>query len=482
MFLGIDLGTSAVKVIAWDGEDIRAQASVGLTVSSPHPGWSEQDPGSWITATAQAVADVAQQIDPAGIKGIGLSGQMHGATLLGADHQILRPCILWNDSRSAADCATLSERAPQIAQVAGVPPMPGFTAPKIMWLKRAQPETYAALRHILLPKDYVGLWLHGALATDRSDGSGTLWLDAQTGDWDPSLCAASDTDMDWLPKVYAGTDEVGQLRAEAAAQIGLPAGIPIYAGGGDAATGAVSVGAVAPGRGFISLGTSGQAFLCTDAHRPNPAQMVHAFAHTLPGGHYQMSCLLNGARPLAWMAEVLGCEAGDVVTAAQEANIARAPTCLPYLTGERSPHGDPTIRGAFIGLEDSTGRAEMAYAVMEAVAFSMADATDSFGGSLDAAPYLLAVGGGTRSDALLQMIADATGRRLGRADGAEAGPALGAALLAARGAGAVDDTRLATMPDVTTWFEPAARSETSLRRQERFRASYRALAPLFADG
>lgn len=480
IFLGLDLGSSAVKAVAARGHSVIAQASAELTIQSPRPGWSEQAPDHWIRAAAQACRTVAEALgtETNAIAGIGLSGQMHGATILDADRQPLRPCILWNDSRSAPECRILAERLPGLAMRAGVPPMPGFTAPKLLWIAEHEPELYSRIRHVLLPKDYLGLWLHGDLATDRSDAAGTLWLDEARGDWDRELCEISATDPAWLPPVKAGTDPVGRLRSDAAGACGLKPGLPVFAGGGDAATGAVSIGATRPGRGFVSLGTSGQLFLCTDGYRPNPARMVHAFAHTLPDRHYQMACMLNGARPLAWYAEILGCPVAEVVALAAEADRARAPIFLPYLTGERSPHADPYIRGAFFGLEDATRRAETAYAVMEAIAFTFADAAESFGNSLDAAPHLLAVGGGTRSQALLQLIADTTGRRIGRSDGAEAGPALGAALLAAVGAGTMDETALARSPEVTLWLEPGERDELMLDRLARYRALYEALAPL----
>ncbi|SPH24268.1 Xylulose kinase [Defluviimonas aquaemixtae] len=483
MFIGLDLGTSAVKAVAFRDHAVVASATAALEVVSPKPGWSEQDPAAWIAACREVLRELCAHLGSAAsdILGIGLSGQMHGAVFLGADRKPLRNCILWNDSRSAAECAELSRRAPSIAQTAGIPPLPGFTAPKIMWLKRHEPEVYAALRHILLPKDYVGLWLHGGLETDRSDAAGTLWLDQEAGAWDVGLCSASDCDIAWLPPVHAGTEEVGAVRSTAAEQTGLPAGIPVFAGGGDAATGAVSVGATQPGRGFISLGTSGQLFLCTDQHRPNPDKYVHAFAHTLPDGFYQMAAMLNGARPLAWLAGILGCSVKDLVEEAVRASPARAPLCLPYLTGERSPHGDPDIRGAFYGLEDTAGRAELAYAVLEAVAFSMADATESFGDSLDDAPHLLAIGGGTRSDALLQLIADVTRRTLGRGKSAEAGPSVGAALLAAAGAGAIELTDLARSPDVETWFEPSDPSPEIFERLDRYRELYRCLKQMPAS-
>ena len=480
LFIGIDLGSSAVKVVAAQGHTVIAQSSAELTIQSPRPGWSEQDPHEWVEAAAHACRAVVEQLGPGAnrIAGIGLSGQMHGATVLDADQGPLRPCILWNDSRSAPECRMLEERLPGLAMRAGVPPMPGFTAPKLLWIAEHEPELYSRIRHVLLPKDYLGLWLHGDLATDRSDAAGTLWLDEAKGDWDRELCEISATDPAWLPPVFAGTAAVGTLQREAAEACGLTPGLPVFAGGGDAATGAVSIGATRPGRGFVSLGTSGQLFLCTDGYRPNPARMVHAFAHTLPDTHYQMACMLNGARPLAWYADILGCSVAKLVASAADANRARAPIFLPYLTGERSPHADPYIRGAFFGLEDATRRAETAYAVMEAIAFMFADAAESFGESLDAAPHLLAVGGGTRSQALLQLIADTTGRRIGRSDGAEAGPALGAALLAAVGADAMDESELARSPEVTLWLEPGEQDALIVDRLARYRALYEALAPL----
>ncbi|MEX0386081.1 xylulokinase [Spiribacter onubensis] len=480
IFLGLDLGSSAVKAVAARNHSVIAQASAELSIQSCRPGWSEQCPDDWINAAAVACRAVVDELgsEVSLVAGVGLSGQMHGATVLDAHGQPLRPCILWNDSRSAPECRVLEERLPGLAMRAGVPPMPGFTAPKLLWIARHEPELYARIRHILLPKDYLGLWLHGELVTDRSDAAGTLWLDEARGDWDRELCEISATDPAWLPSIHPGTARVGGLRSEAAKACGLPAGLSVFAGGGDAATGAVSIGATRPGRGFVSLGTSGQLFLCTDGYRPNPARMVHAFAHTLPDTHYQMACMLNGARPLAWYAEILGCPVAELVASAAEADRARAPIFLPYLTGERSPHADPYIRGAFFGLEDATRRAETAYAVMEAIAFTFADAAESFGESLDAAPHLLAVGGGTRSEALLQLIADCTGRRIGRSDGAEAGPALGAALLAAVGAGAMDQTELARSPDVTLWLEPGEEDALIADRLTRYRALYDALAPL----
>jgi xylulokinase len=477
MFLGIDIGTSAVKVICTDGTAIFASATAGLTVQSPYPGWSEQAPDAWWLATCSALAEIAKTVPLSGVTGIGLSGQMHGAVLLDSARQVLRPAILWNDSRSTEDCTRLQNALPNIGSIAGVLPLPGFTAPKLMWVAREEPEIHARIAHILLPKDYIGLRLHGELATDRSDAAGTLWLDQTAREWSEAVAAASDTDIGWLPRLADGHEVVGQVMASAAAETGLPAGIPVVAGGGDAATGAVSLGATEPGRGFISLGTSGQLFVAGDAYHPNPSKYVHAFAHTVPGRWYQMAAMLNGARPIAWLAGQLEIDAGEVVALAESADASRVPTFLPYLTGERSPHGDPHIRAGFFGLEDSTNRAGLCRAVIEAVAFTFTDAVDSFGDTIADLPHLAAIGGGSKSPFLLQLIANATGQRIGRTVGSDAGPALGAARLAACGLKALNLSDLGQQPDVADWFEPA-HNEDLIDRLEGYRALYRALKPL----
>ena len=477
MFMGIDIGTSAVKVICTDGATIHATATADLTVQSRHPGWSEQTPEAWWTATCTALAEVGTIVKLSQVTAVGLSGQMHGAVLLDSALNVLRPAILWNDSRSTGDCARLHAALPDIGTIAGVLPLPGFTAPKLMWVARHEPEVHAQIAHVLLPKDYIGLRLHGDLATDRSDAAGTLWLDQAARDWSATVAAASATDLAWLPRLADGHEVVGQVTAAAAAETGLSAGIPVVAGGGDAATGAVSLGATEQGRGFISLGTSGQLFVAGDTYRPNPAKYVHAFAHTVPGRWYQMAAMLNGARPIAWLAGQLQITAGEVVALAESADATRVPTFLPYLTGERSPHGDPYIRAGFFGLEDTTSRAELCRAVVEAVAFTFADATESFGDTIMGLPYLSAIGGGSRSPFLLRLIASTTGQRIGRTVGSDAGPAMGAARLAACGVGAMSLSDLGQEPDVADWFDPEPSQELDDRLQT-YRALYRALKPL----
>ncbi|MDG1369002.1 MAG: xylulokinase [Paracoccaceae bacterium] len=431
MWLGIDIGTSSVKLsLLNDAGDEVATATSPLTVQTPHPYWSEQDPDSWWRATIAACNDLRQRCDLNRVLGVGLSGQMHGAVLLDEADQAIRPAILWNDGRCFAEAEALAAQS-WIADLAGAPPLPSFTAPKLMWLKRHDPGPFDRIRHILLPKDYVGLKLHGRHVTDKSDAAGTLWLDQAAQAWSADLCDASGIDLNWLPTCVEGSEVVGQITADAAATLGLPKGVPVVAGGGDAAAGAISVGAIKDGDCFLSLGTSGQLFVATDAYRPNPAEVVHAYAHCVPDMWFQMAAMLNGAHPMDWFGGICGAPVGDLLAEAAAVNSKDAPIFLPFLTGERTPHGDPHIRGGFHGLADGMTRAHMMRAVVDGIAFSFADATDALtraGAKFDRVP---AIGGGARSDLLLQTIADVTGFTVTRGSGEATGAALGAALLAA---------------------------------------------------
>jgi xylulokinase len=352
--------------------------------------------------------------------------------------------------------------------------MAGFTAPKVLWLSRNEPEAHARIAHILLPKDYVGLRLHGGLVTDPSDAAGTSWFDQERRAWSDRLCEISATDRAWLPDVRQGTETAGVLLRGAAEELGLPAGIPVATGGGDAAAGAVGIGAVNAGDGFLSLGTSGQLFVTTPDYRPNPGSRIHAYAHTVPGYWFQMAAMLNGARPMAWLADLLHRPIEQLLTEAETAS--KAPLFLPYLTGERTPHGDTEIRGGFAGLGETTSQGSLMRGVVESIAFTFADAIAALSEAGTTPDALLAIGGGTRSDFLMQTIADVTGCRLGRSDSADLGPALGAARLAcvaARGALASD---IMTKPDVRRWFDPQpARGEELKSKLSGYRALYPAL-------
>ena len=472
LYLGIDIGTSAIKLCVVDASgQVQAMSDAPLTVSHPFQGASEQDVADW----ADALLSAAQDLDPdlrRGIGAIGLSGQMHGAVLLDAERRPLRPAILWNDGRAASECATMIAEQPGIGHLAGVPPMPGFTAPKLRWLETHEPQTHQRIAHVLLPKDYLGFLLHGALVTDTSDAAGTSWLDQGARAWSADLCRASATDQAWLPDVRAGNDIAGHLTPDAAQWLGLPPDIPVAVGAGDAAAGAVGIGAVEEGDGFISLGTSGQLFVTTQTYRPNPDAMIHAYAHTLPDRWFQMAAMLNGARPLAWLAALLDRPIKDLLAEAETAE--PSVLFLPYLTGERTPHADTDIRAGFWGMAETTTQGAMMRAVVEGIAFSFADAMDAMRASGTAPDTLLAIGGGTQSAFLLQTISDVIGVPIGRSEEAHIGPALGAARLAqmAVGGGAAAD--IAPKPNVARWFEPDALRAAGMAPRL---AGYRALYP-----
>lgn len=474
MFLGIDVGTSAVKAVLMtpDGT-ITDDATVPLTCQSPHPGWSEQDPYAWWQAVIDACAALP---DLAAVAGVGLSGQMHGAVCLDADHTPIRPAILWNDGRAQAQCAAILAQMPDIGQRAGVNPMPGFTAPKLAWLAEHEPQTYRRIRHVLLPKDYIRLKLTGTLATDMTDAAGTLWLDQAQRAWSGALCAVSRTDEAWLPICAEGTAVAGTISASGAGALGLRAGVPVAAGGGDAAAGAVGIGAVETGAAFLSLGTSGQLFVVTDAYRPAPEVALHAYAHCVPERWFQMAAMLNGASPLQWWAGTVGQPIPALLTEAKAYGTARVPLFLPYLTGERTPHNDPHIRGTFYGLDNSTSQAAMTQAVLDAIAYSFCDARDALtaAGTVLEAPAV--IGGGARGDHLLQTIADALGVGLRRYGDAQTGPAFGAARLAmvASGAGTLADITPPTQID--RHFIPNSTETTRhAERLTRYRDLYKAL-------
>lgn len=476
MYLGLDLGTSSVKacVIDDDGEVV-ATASAPLSMSHPFPVASEQSCDDWWSAICSAILSIDGKTR-AGLRAVGLSGQMHGAVLLDADHTPIRPVILWNDGRAEAECADMACIEAEVGVKSGAPPMPGFTAPKLLWLSRREPQSHARIAHILLPKDYMGFRLHGRFVTDPSDAAGTSWFDQSARCWSPRLCEISATDPSWLPEVLYGADVAGTLMPSVARDLGLPAGIPVATGAGDAAAGAVGIGAIHDGDGFISLGTSGQLFVTTNSYRPSPENCLHAYAHCLPERWFQMAAMLNGTRPLAWFADLVGRTVGELLTEAEAA--APGPLFLPYLTGERTPHGNSSVRAGFAFLDESTTQGSLMRSVVEAVAFTFVDALDAFSATGTRPKELMAIGGGTRSDFLMQMIADATGCRLVRMIGAEVGPALGAARLARLSLREVAEGIL-TKPAVDREFHPNHTSGSFDRtRLAAFRALYPALNSL----
>jgi xylulokinase len=482
-FLGLDIGTSSIKAVLVDAwQHLLAEVSVPLSLSRPRPLWSEQDPADWANGVQQAVAGIRRERPEvfARLAGIGLSGQMHGAVLLDGADKVLRPAILWNDGRSFAECAELERRLPNFRQRAGNIAMPGFTAPKLLWVAGHEPDLFKATRRVLLPKDYVRLTLSGEHVSEMSDASGTLWLDIARRRWDDDLLGATGLSTAHMPRLVEGSAVSAFLSADLASQWGLAGRkIPIAGGGGDNAAAAVGIGAVAAGQGLVSLGTSGVIFAATDRFVALPERTLHAFCHALPGRWHGMAVMLSAASSLAWIAGILGRKDIDGLVAEAEAfarsedNVAAAPIFLPYLSGERTPHNDPTATGLFAGLRAEHGADALAFAVMEGVAFSFADGVDVIDAAGAKPTSTMIVGGGARSTFWAQMIADATGLTIDLAESAEAGAALGAARLAMLAAGAGDEATICARPAIDRRFAPdAQRAALSAPRLRRYRALY----------
>jgi xylulokinase len=445
--LGIDLGTSGVKALLLEDGQQRAVASAPLTVSRPHPGWSEQDPADWWRATADCL-DALKAEHPralAAVRAIGLSGQMHGATLLGADGAVLRPCMLWNDGRSAAQCEQLEAPALGLRQRTGNPAMPGFTAPKLLWLREHEPEVFARVAKVLLPKAWLRWQLGGEFAEDMSDASGTLWLDVGARAWSAPLLAACGLDERHMPRLVEGSEPAGTLRPEWVSRWGFEQA-PLLAGGaGDNAAGAVGVGAVAPGDAFLSLGTSGVLWATTAGFAPAPERAVHAFCHALPGTWHQMGVMLSAAASLAWWAGVTGCDEATLLREVEGAGAAGDGACwfAPYLSGERTPHNDAQVRGGFLHLSGGTRRADMTRALIDGVAYAFRDMRDALAAAGTRIHEADLIGGGARSDIWSQSLADVLDLPLHQVAGSQHGCALGAARLARA---AADGVRLFDKP------------------------------------
>ena len=471
MFIGIDCGTSGIKALLIDGDGAPVgEASAPLDVLRPHPGWSEQDPDDWLVATGAALDALARDHDLAPVRGLALAGQMHGATCLGADDRPLRPAMLWNDVRADAEAVRL-DSDPRSRDLSGNIVFPGFTAPKVLWLRKHEPDVFAAIRSVLLPKDFVRLWLTGERATDMSDASGTSWLNVAERAWSPALIEASHADPAWMPRAVEGTDATGTVRADLAARWGMGS-VAVAGGAGDNAGAACGTGAVAPGTAFLSLGTSGVLFAANDRYRPNADSAVHAFCHALPGRWHQMAVILAATDSLNWLAKVMREDAGELAGGVSADIALRDPLFLPYLGGERTPHNDAGVRGALVGLAHETSRVGIATAVMEGVAHAFRDGLDALAEAGTTIRRATAVGGGARSDAWLQMMADTLGIAIDVPARGEFGGALGAARLALCCVEGADPVAVCTAPTIARTLEP--RGEQRAVQDERH-ARYRAL-------
>ena len=437
--LGIDIGTSSVKVALVDDDDrVIGSASRALTVSRPRPGWSEQDPEQWWSATCAGLDELqAKHRDAlADTAAIGLSGQMHGATLLDAQGAVLRPCMLWNDGRSSDECEAFERAWPRSREVTGNLAMPGFTAPKLLWVRRHEPEVYARTHKVLLPKAWLRWKLCGTYAEDLSDASGTLWLDVGRRRWSPDALAACGLTLDHMPSLVEGNAVTGELAPQWVARWGLRRAPLIAGGAGDNAAGAIAVGAVRPGDAFVSLGTSGVLWATTAAFAPNPARAVHAFCHAVPDTWHQMGVLLSAASSLAWWAAVAGRSEAELLAEVESNPQDENETWFaPYLSGERTPHNDARVRGGFVGLAADTPRAALTQAVLEGVAYAMRDAQQALADAGTTLHEATLIGGGARSALWSQILADVLGIPLHQVAESDIGCALGAARLARMAAG-----------------------------------------------
>ncbi|KAB8308716.1 xylulokinase [Rahnella sp. Lac-M11] len=467
MYLGLDLGTSEIKAVVIDDQGrLLASAGEPLEVSRPHPHHAEQDPQEWWQATQRVISSLRSKLPQrwSEVSAIGLSGQMHGAVLLSREGRVLRPAILWNDTRSAAECAQLTQSAPQLHQVAGNLAMPGFTAPKLLWVARHEPEIFEQTATVLLPKDYLRWMMSGEKVSDMSDAAGTLWLDVAKRDWSDNLLAACGLTRDHMPRLAEGSDVSATLKNDIARAWGLRDDVVIAGGGGDNAASAVGIGAVDPGDAFISLGTSGVLFAVNDRFRPNPQSAVHAFCHALPDRWHQMSVMLTAASALRWYCNLVGSNETTLLAEITQLNPSQqrqAPLFLPYLSGERTPHNDPYATGAFHGMTHTTDRAALGYAVLEGVAFGMADGRDVMQQAGTQLQQCSLVGGGARSDRWAQLMSDALNLPVVTHSGGEAGGALGAARLGWLAAGG-DFRDVCRKPPVAQHFYPDAQTRDML--------------------
>jgi xylulokinase len=433
MYLGIDLGTSAVKTVLVDGaQRVIAGVSRPLTMVSPQPGHVEQDPAQWIDA-AFATLDALKATharELAAVEGIGLSGQMHGAVLLDARGKPLRPCILWNDGRSAAECRILEQRWPALRAVTGNKAMPGFTAPKLLWVATHEPEIFAATRLVLLPKAYLRLVLTGEAIEDVSDASGSLWLDAARRDWSDAALAATGLSRAHMPRLVEGCAPAATLRGELAQRWGMSRRPMVGGGAGDNPAGAIGIGAIRPGTGFISLGTSGALLVPSNGVAANPDHAVHTFCHAIPAMWIQAGAILSAGSCLAWIARLFGISEAELLAPLGSRPQAPSPVSfLPYLAGERTPHDDPLVRGMLDGLSHGTDREMIVQAVLEGVAFALADCRDVLADGGVAVAEADAIGGGSRSRFWLSVLANVLDIPIHRFADGETGAAFGAARL-----------------------------------------------------
>jgi xylulokinase len=492
MFLGVDLGTSGIKLVLTDDSGaIVDSASCAFEVSRPKPLWSEQNPQDWWDGFCAAMDKLHAQNDLSAIQAIGFAGQMHGATLLDEHQQVLRPAILWNDGRCEPQCEEIEQRVPNAREITGNIIMPGFTAPKLLWVKQHEPELFAKIDKVLLPKDYLRLLLSGDFASDMSDAAGTMWLDVDKRCWHADMLKVCGLNESHMPALFEGNAITGTLSDDVAKRWNMKC-VPLVAGAGDNAAGAIGVGIVKPGQAMLSLGTSGVYFAVSEGFRSNPESAVHSFCHALPHTWHLMSVMLSAASCLQWYAEqVAKKEVSVLLTELEQAtqnettdtqdSTQNGPLFLPYLSGERTPHNNPNATGAFFGLTHSSSQVALTHSVLEGVTFGLADGVDALHASGVQVDEITLIGGGAKSAYWRQLIADVLQRPVTYRQGGDVGPGLGAARLAQLAMQPEKPIeQICPQPTLDSVYHPnPEKAQSYAQRRAKFSALYQATQEFF---
>jgi xylulokinase len=492
VLLGIDISTTGAKTLLVDAEgNVVGSATTPLSLSTPHPLWSEQDPRDWWQAIANSIRAVLAETNISGeqISAIGLTGQMHGLVVLDHTGEVLRPAILWNDQRCGAECDEIRTRVSRdrLIRITGNDALTGFTAPKIVWVERHEPEIHKRVQHVLLPKDYIRYKLTGEFAMDKADGSGTMLFDLAKRDWSAEILDALNIPAAWLPPTFEGDQVTGTVTSEAAKETGLRKETPVVAGGGDQAAGAVGVGAVHPGTIAVTLGTSGVVFASTDQPLVESDGRLHAFCHAIPQRWHLMGVMLSAAGSFQWYRDALAREMSFAQLVDEAAEVPAGSDgllFLPYLTGERTPYPDPLARGAWVGLTVRHRRAHLTRAILEGVAFGVKDMfTLLEGAGVGAIEQVRVSGGGAKSQLWRQILADVLGVELVTVNTTE-GAAYGAALLAGVGGGTwsnIDEACTRSIKVVDHVSPIDANRDRYRWLHEQYRLLYPALKPTFTS-
>lgn len=479
MFLGLDLGTSGLRgILVTEAGEVVGDAASGYGVRHPRDGWSEQDPADWITAFQTVMAELrsAYGKDYQAIRGIGISGHMHGATLLDANGNIIRPCILWNDTRSALEAAELDGLSPFREETGNIV-FPGFTAPKLVWMARHEPENFSKIATVLLPKDYLVYWLTGRLVSDMSDASGTSWLDVGNRRWSQTLLDKTGMQGSQMPDLLEGCEAVGPLRDSVMSDLSLEKHVIVVAGAADNAASACGIGAFEEGQGFVSLGTSGVLLAAKDRYAPQPASAVHTFCHAMPDKWYQMGVILSATDSLEWLATLLNKQVTEISDHLPDTAAGPGRTrFLPYLSGERTPHNDASARGAFLNLAKSTDAGGLCQAVMEGVSYALRDCLEALKTTGTDFSKILAIGGGSRSAFWLDSLANILNLPIHVPAKGDFGAAYGAARLAMVGAGELAVSDVMTPPHIQQVIDPNPRLVPAYEEAyQKYSKSYAAL-------